>query len=524
MATVHPETPDPARAEPEPPPKKLKFPTAFTVLAGVLAVVWVASFFVPAGAYKLDKETAGPVPGTYHELPSCSDAKGDEVCVETAFAQRFKQLWIAPANGLYGIENDRGFVSADEQGFLYGSAMIFLFVLAVGAFITVTMKTGAIQSGIGRLALRFRHSGSVLIAILMGVFALGGTTYGMWEETLGFFVLLVPLTLALGYDRIVAASIIFLGAGAGVLCSTVNPFATGVASDAAGISLGDGIGLRIVMWVVLVAMAIAYVLRYARRLSKDPARSIVGISPADAADAQTLIADVPRLTGRQKLVLALFIGAFVVLVYGFIPWNDLWQEGFNNDFPLPTFGNFYFPEAAALFFVMAVVIGLIAKLGEEGTVNTIIAGASDFLAAALIIVLARGITVVMKNTYMTDTVLHWMEDAVSGSSQGVFGVIAFIVNLPIALFVPSSSGHAALVMPILAPLADFAHVPRSIAVTAYQSASGLVNLITPTSAVIMGGLALSKVGYDRYLKFVWPFVAAAFVVVCLFVGGAAALS
>ena len=214
----------------------------------------------------------------------------------------------------------------------------------------------------------------------------------------------------------------------------------------------------------------------------------------------------------------------MVLVYGFIPWNDLWQEGLGNDFPLPTFGNFYFPEAAALFFVMAVVIGLIAKLGEEGTVNTIIAGASDFLAAALIIVLARGITVVMKNTYMTDTVLHWMEDAVSGSSQGVFGVIAFIVNLPIALFVPSSSGHAALVMPILAPLADFAHVPRAIAVTAYQSASGLVNLVTPTSAVIMGGLALSKVGYDRYLRFVWPFVAAAFVVVCLFVGGAAALS
>jgi uncharacterized ion transporter superfamily protein YfcC len=364
----------------------------------------------------------------------------------------------------------------------------------------------------------------VLIAILMVVFALGGTTYGMWEETLGFFVLLVPLTLALGYDRIVAASIIFLGAGTGVLCSTVNPFATGVASDAAGISLGEGIGTRLLMWVVLVTLAIGYVLRYAKRVNKDPSKSIIGISPTDAADAQGLIADVPRLTGRQKLVLALFIGAFVVLVYGFIPWNDLWQEGWSTDFPLPTFASFYFPEAAALFFVMAVVIGLIAKLGEEGTVNTIIAGASDFLAAALIIVLARGITVVMKNTYMTDTVLHWMEDAVSGSSQGAFGVLAFVVNLPIALFVPSSSGHAALVMPILAPLADFAKVDRAVAVTAYQSASGIVNLVTPTSAVIMGGLALSKVGYDRYLKFVWPFVAVTFVVVCVFVGAAAALS
>jgi uncharacterized ion transporter superfamily protein YfcC len=402
--------------------------------------------------------------------------------------------------------------------------MIFLFVLAVGAFITVTMKTEAIQTGIGRLALRFRHSGSALIAILMCVFALGGTSYGMWEETLGFFVLLVPLALALGYDRMVAASIIFLGAGTGVLCSTVNPFATGVASDAAGISLGDGIGVRVAMWIVLVALAIGYVIRYASRVHKNPSRSVVGISPTDAQDAQGLISDVPQLTGRQKLVLVLFIGSFLVMIYGFIPWNDLWQEGWGKDFPLPTFSVFYFPEAAALFFVMAVVIGLIARLGEEGTVNTIITGASDFLGAALIIVLARGITVVMKNTYMTDTVLHWMEDAVSGTSKGVFGVITLIVNVPIAFLVPSSSGHAALVMPILAPLADFADVARSVAVTAYQSASGLVNLITPTSAVIMGGLALSKVGYDRYLKFVWPFVVLAFVVACLFVGGAAVLS
>jgi uncharacterized ion transporter superfamily protein YfcC len=516
----------PETATPEAAPKerrKLKFPTAFTVLAAVLVLVWIASFFVPAGAYKLDPKTGGPMPGTYHELPSCSNANG-ELCVETSFDQRLKQLWIAPPNGLYGVENDRGFVSADETGVLYGSAMIFLFVLAVGAFITVTMKTEAIQTGIGRLALRFRHSGAVLIALLMGVFALGGTSYGMWEETLGFFVLLVPLALALGYDRMTAAAIVFLGAGTGVICSTVNPFATGVASDAAGISLGEGIGLRILMWLVLVSLAIGYVIRYARRVSRDPSRSVVGISPTDSQDAQGLIDDVPQLTGRQKLVLVLFIGSFLVMIYGFIPWNDLWQEGWGKDFPLPTFASFYFAEAAALFFVMAVVIGLIAKLGEEGTVNTIIAGASDFLGAALIIVLARGITVVMKNTYMTDTVLHWMENAVSGSSQGLFGAIALVVNLPIAFLVPSSSGHAALVMPILAPLADFAGVARAVAVTAYQSASGLVNLITPTSAVIMGGLALSKVGYDRYLKFVWPFAAIAFVVAVVFVSGAAALS
>jgi uncharacterized ion transporter superfamily protein YfcC len=527
--TALPEAPPPSEVPGEAPPdqgpkKRLRFPTAFTVLAIVLLLVWIASFFVPAGAYNLDPKTGSPVPGTYHKLPNCSAAAAGVKCVDTSFTNRFRQLWDATPNGLYGVEGSSGQVSADESGLLYGSAMIFLFVLAVGAFITVTMKTGAIQTGIGRLAMRFRHSGSALVAILMVVFALGGTSYGMWEETLGFFVLLVPLALALGLDRMVAVSIIFLGAGSGVLASTVNPFATGVASDAAGISIGEGIGLRVVMWIVLVSLAIGYVLLYARRIRAHPERSVVGISATDVEQSKTLVTDVARLTGRQKLVLTLFAGAFLVMIYGFIPWNDLWQEGWGTDFPLPTFGNFYFPEAAALFLVMAVVIGVIAKLGEEGTVNTIVAGAGDFLGAALIVVLARGITVVMKNAYMTDTVLHAMEKAVSGASTGGFAILAFIVNIPIGFLVPSSSGHAALVMPIMAPLAGFAGVSKELVVTAYQSASGLVNLVTPTSAVIMGGLALARVGYDRYLKFVWPFLAVVFVVVCAFMGIAAAIS
>jgi uncharacterized ion transporter superfamily protein YfcC len=539
---------------PESPKQRFRFPTAFTVLFLVLLLVWVAAFFVPAGKYKLDS-AGSPIPGTYHELPSCSavaaegasaltvpspgetgtapadaqQAPGAKVtpepgvnCVDTSFTYRFKQLWDAPPNGLYGVEGPNGTVGPWEGGFLYGSAAIFLFVLAVGAFITVTMKTEAIQTGIGRLALRFRSSGYVLIAILMTIFAIGGTTYGMWEETLGFFVLLVPLALALHYDRIVAASIIFLGAGAGVIGSTVNPFSTGVASDAAGVSIGEGMGLRIALWIVVVALGIGYVIWYARRVNRDAAKSIVGVSDSDAADAQKLVGDVPNLTGRQKVVLALFGLTFLTMIYGFIPWNDLWHEGFGKNFPLPTFGDFYFPEAATLFLVMAVVIGLIARLGEEGTVSTIVAGAGDFLGAGLIIVLARGITVVMKNAYMTDTILHWMEKGVSGSSSGAFAILAFIVNIPIAFLVPSSSGHAALVMPILAPLADLAGVSKALVVTAFQSASGLVNLVTPTSAVIMGGLALSKVGYDKYLRFVWPYLLAVFIVVCAFLGISAA--
>jgi uncharacterized ion transporter superfamily protein YfcC len=496
--------------------KTFVFPQALTVLAIVLLVVWIAAFFIPSGTYELD-EDGGPVPGTYQAIENCSGGE-DTGCIDKSPLKMFQMLWVATPNGLYGIEGEDGTVQAFNEGPLYGSAQIFLFVLAVGAFITVTMKTGAIELGIKRLALRFSHSPTLLIVILMVIFALGGTSYGMWEETLGFYTLMVALVIVMGMDRMVGVSIIFLGAGTGVLASTVNPFATGVASDAAGIPISDGLGLRAAMWVVLVTVAVLYVLRYAKRVANDPSRSIVGFE-IDTSDVQET-EDVPKLTRSQMWVLVVFGATFLLMIYGFIPWTDIWQNIFNADYPLflmsDIFGDFYFTEASMLFLVGSIIVGIIGGLGEKGTVTTIIAGAADFLGAALVIVLARGITVVMKNTFITDTILNWMEDLVSGTSSAVFSIMAFVVNIPIAFLVPSSSGHAALVMPIIAPLADFANVGRDIAVTAYQSASGLVNLVTPTSAIIMGGLALAGVGYNKYLKFVTPYIGIMFVLVCGF--------
>jgi uncharacterized ion transporter superfamily protein YfcC len=499
---------------------RLKFPTALTVLAIVLAVVWLGSFFIPSGVYELDEETGSPIPGTYARLPACSDVADGTLCVDKSLLEQFTKLWDAPPSGLYGVENELGFVGADEVGTLYGSAQIFLFVLAIGAFITVTMKTEAIQTGIGRLALRFRNSPALLVAVMMTVFAVGGTTYGMWEETLGFVALMVPLALALKYDRLVAVAIIFLGAGTGVLCSTVNPFATGVASDAAGISISEGLGMRIVMWLVLVPVAIGYVLWYGGRVRRDPALSWFNTGGEEvSADVN----EIPPLTNRQKVVLTIFFAAFLIMIYGFIPWADVWANVFDREYALPTFSTFYFPQAAVLFLVAAVVIGMIAGLGEEGTVTTIVAGAADFLGAGLVIVLARATTVIMKNTYITDTILNWMENIVSGSSSIAFAELAWIVNLPLAFLVPSSSGHAALVVPILAPLSEFAGVATSLSVTAYQSASGFINYVTPTSAVVMGGLTLANVGYDRYIRFVVPFLLIMFVLVSIFMALGVAL-
>jgi uncharacterized ion transporter superfamily protein YfcC len=245
--------------------------------------------------------------------------------------------------------------------------------------------------------------------------------------------------------------------------------------------------------------------------------------PSTAGEAAPEVVEVAPLTGRQQLVLGVFFAAFAVMIYGFVPWNDVWDTVFSADFPLRTFDSFYFAEATVLFIVAAVVIGVVGGLGEEGTVTTMVTGASEFLGAALVIVLARATTVVMKNTYTTDTILHWMEDAVSGTSSVGFGWLAFIVNLPLAFLVPSSSGHAALVMPILGPLSAFANVDQAMSVTAYQAASGFINYVTPTSAVVMGGLVLAKVGYGQYLRFVAPFLAIVFVIVCAFMAVGVAL-
>jgi len=274
------------------------------------------------------------------------------------------------------------------------------------------------------------------------------------------------------------------------------------------------------MWIVLVATAILYVLWYANRVKRDHSKSIVGFDIDVEPDEEA--GEVAKMSKRQIWALVVFGSAFVVMIYGFVPWNDLWQQAFSKDFPLPTMadflGDFYFTEASMLFLIAAVIIGIIGGLGEKGTVNTMVAGGADFLSAALVIVVARAITIIMKNTFIIDTILDWMEGIVTGTSSVVFAELAFLVNIPIAFLVPSSSGHAALVMPIIAPLADFAEVSRSLAVTGYQSASGLVNLITPTSAVLMGGLALAKIGYDKYLKFVAPYLGIVLVVVMVFMG------
>ena len=530
------DTAPPVESEPEE-KKGFKFPTAYTVLFFVLLLVFGLTFVIKPGSYQYVScygNSAVPIPGSYEETVN-----------EATFKDRLYDLWISPVNGLYGIrevseaaedvspelqaEADKTCKDIDavegedaamvmtppgntgpyNDGSLFGAAQVFFFVLAIGAFITVTIKTGALDAGIARLTHRYRTRATVLIIVLMAVFSLGGTTYGMAEETLGFYALIVPIFVALGYDRLLGAVVILVGAGTGTMASTVNPFATGVASDGAGIELGNGIGLRVLMYIVLTITSIIFVLRYAKKIKGHPEKMLVPWTEEDKALEMESEGEPPEMTGQQKVVIWIFMLTFVLMIFSVIPWD--------NFFPAMervTWG-WYFPELAALFLVAAIIIGLVGKLGEEGMVNAIISGMGDFIGAAFIIAFARGVTVIMNNSGITDTVLHALEGLVTDLSGALFAVMMFIVNIPLAFLVPSSSGHATLAMPIMAPLGDFAGVSRAIVVTAYQSASGWVNLFTPTSAIVMGGLAIAKVRYDRYLKWVWPLLIILFVLTCL---------
>ena len=469
------------------------FPTAYTVLFILLILVVIATWFVPAGQY--DKSEDGePIPGTYHQ-------------VESNPQRIIADGLLAPVNGMYGIEGEDGSVSVYNSGSLYGAIDVALFVLVIGGFLAMTMATGAIDAGIGKITVALEGKEKWMIAALMIVFALGGTSYGMAEESLAFYGLIIAVMIVAGYDAITGVAIVMLGAGIGVLASTVNPFATGIASSIAGISIADGLLSRVLILVIGTIVGVIYVTRYAAKVKKDPTKSLVYDQKEENERRFLSVAEgdeMPEFNGRRKVIISLFALAFLIMIYSVIPWTELGM-------PLPEWG-WWFGEFTALFLGFAIIIGIVGRLGEAGISETFINGARDMLGVALVIGLARGISVIMSNGLIIDTILYWAESAVSGLGGVAFINLVQLLYLPLGFLIPSSSGLATVSMPIMAPLADSAGVDRSLIVTAYQSASGLLNLVNPTFAVVMGGLALGRVRYDRWLRFTWPLLLILFLI------------
>lgn len=419
---------------------------------------------------------------------------------------------------------------------------VCLFVMILGGFLGMMTETGALDNGIAVLVQKLKGNEIMLVPVLMLIFSLGGTTYGMCEETVPFYALLAATMMAAGFDPMVGAATVLLGAGCGCLGSTVNPFAVGAAVDAltgVGIEVNQSIiiGLGAVLWIVTTAMSIVFVMNYAKKVKSDKGSTILSMQELKDAEeahgkAASEVHKEVKLTGRQKGVLIAFAFTFVVMIVGFIPLADL-NEGVANFFDagavydadgnavvqgwsalitgLPI-GQWYFDEASTWFFLMAVLIGIIGGLSEKQIVNTFITGAADMMSVVLVIALARGISVLMANTGLDVFVLDAAANALAGLSGVIFAPMSFLVYFGLSFLIPSTSGMATVSMPIMGPLAVKLGFSPEVMVMIFSAAIGVVNLFTPTSGAIMGGLALAKIEWTTWLKFALKLIVALSVV------------
>ncbi len=433
------------------------------------------------------------------------------------------------------------FCTAPIKGFA-DALPVCLFVMILGGFLGMMTETGALDNGIAVLVQKLKGNEIMLIPVLMLIFSLGGTTYGMCEETVPFYALLAATMMAAGFDPMVGAATVLLGAGCGCLGSTVNPFAVGAAVDAlTGVDITVNqsiiIGLGAVLWLVTTVMSIVFVMNYAKKVKADKGSTILSMQELKDAEeahgkAASEVHKEVKLTGRQKGVLIAFAFTFVVMIVGFIPLADL-NEGVANFFDagavydadgnavvqgwsalitgLPI-GQWYFDEASTWFFLMAILIGIIGGLSEKQIVNTFITGAADMMSVVLVIALARGISVLMASTGLDVFVLDAAANALAGLSGVIFAPMSLLVYFGLSFLIPSTSGMATVSMPIMGPLAVKLGFSPEVMVMIFSAAIGVVNLFTPTSGAIMGGLALAKIEWTTWLKFALKLIVALSVV------------
>ncbi len=379
------------------------------------------------------------------------------------------------------------FFKSPIKGIIEAADIIFL-VLIIGGLIGIMNLTGAFDAGISWLAKTLKGHEYVLIILVTILVALGGTTFGLAEETIAFYPILIPMFLAAKYDAIVPLAAIYIGSSIGTMCSTVNPFSVIIASDAAGINWTTGFTGRLVMLVLGTLICIIYILRYANKVKKDPTKSII-YSQKEQIEAMfgTSSNATGVLTTRLRLILFVFAMCFVVMIYG-VSQLEWW-----------------FLEMTTVFFVGAILIGIIAKIQEANFVETFVKGAGDLLGVAIIIGIARGVSVLMEDGFISDTLLFHSSNLTEGMNKGLFANVMLFIYGGLSFFIPSSSGMAVLTMPIMSPLADTVGFGREIIVNCYQYGMGLFAFINPTG-LILASLAIVKVGYNKWLKFVIPLV------------------
>jgi len=479
---------------------KFRFPTPYTVLMVVILAAALATWLLPAGTYDSlvydgDSQTFEVVtPNGVEEMPGTQatlDKLGVLISIDKFEEGKIKKPISIPGTYRKSEAEPQGIsdiLYAPIKG-LYETIDIVLFVLIIGGFIGVFNSSGAFDKGIGVLAHKLKGRESLLIIIVTLLISIGGTTFGMQEETLAFYPMLVPVFLAAGYDLIVPVAVVYIGSCVGIMGGTINPFGTIIASDAAGVNWTLGFASRLGMMLIGVTLGIGYIIRYGNRIKKDPSRSLLhGLniqSPFKAIDKNE---NPQKLSLTTKLLLTLFGATFGVMVYG-VAFLDWW-----------------FMEMTALFLVAAIIMGALQRIGERNFVRDFLSGAKDLLGVSLIIGIARGVTVVLNEGKVSDTILYYSANAVEGMSGFAFLPALMLVFVVLTLFISSSSGMAVVTMPIMSSLAQVIGVPQEEIVNAYLFGFGLMNFITPTG-LILPSLAMVNVDYNKWLRFIWPLLA-----------------
>ena len=377
------------------------------------------------------------------------------------------------------------FFTAPMEGFI-GAAQIIAFVFLVGGAFSILTATGAVDAGLQSIIRWCQHRPSAKVWILPLViilFSLAGATFGMSEEVLVFILITIPLAEALGYDRMVGLAISFVGAGVGFAGAFLNPFTIGVAQGIAELPPGSGLGYRLIVWTVFTVVGVIYIMQYARQVEKDPT---IGLSPVATEETSANTQKELDFTNSRKLILWSLLASIGVLIYGVNTWG------------------WYINEIAGLFIGLGILSAFLGRLSGEEAVQAFKHGAKEMMTAALVIGLAKGLIVVAEAGQIIDTILYGMSQALDGLPAYLTVEAMFVLQSLLNFFIPSGSGQAALTMPILAPLSDLLSISRQTAVLAYQFGDGLSNMIIPTSGVTMGALAIAKIPYQVWLKWMLP--------------------
>jgi uncharacterized ion transporter superfamily protein YfcC len=477
--------------------KKREFPSAFTILFIILIIAAIATNFMPTGSYsKLSYNADADKFDVVSPDGSVTSMDADQVTLDKLNIKAQLDLFLD--GSIYkpiGIPGSYEEIDSNPQGFtdcvlalvsgVYDTIDISLFIFVLGGMLAYLNKSGAFSAGMGALSKATKGREYILIIMITTLIALGGTTFGMCEETVALYAVVIPIFVLAGYDALVGIAAVYLGSSIGTMCSTVNPFATVIASNAAGINFMEGFGIRLVALVVGTIICIIYVMKYGNMVRKNPEKSIILENKAYIDEKYCKEAEVPALTLRFKIVLLQFFLTFVIMVYGVVKLE------------------WWFGEMTGLFLVSAIIMGILLRMSEKEMVNEFLAGAGDMIGVALVCGVARSINVILENGLISDALLNTMSGWVDGMSPYSFVIMMYFIYIILGFFINSTSGLAVLSIPIMAPLADSVGLPREVVITAYLFGQGTMGFITPTGLVLVI-LQLVHVDYDKYLKFVMP--------------------